>query len=102
MSLWNLPTIKSVACGYKSFDQGVRERMYPLFCCLWSLGDKMAKRNTQTPLVNQPQLIISVKEARKLLSKNMQRLTDDQVETMVVLLESIAREFIQESVPRFE
>ena len=45
--------------------------------------------------------IISKKEARKLLSKRLQqKLTDDQVEAMVVRLESIAREFIRSTVPK--
>jgi hypothetical protein len=47
------------------------------------------------------QIIISVKEARKLLGKEFAYLSDDEVERMIALLENIAREFIQNTVPQF-
>jgi hypothetical protein len=50
----------------------------------------------------QPQSkVISIKEARKLLPKKLERrLSDDEVEHIVVKLEAIAREFIRLSVPK--
>ena len=42
--------------------------------------------------------IISVKEARKLLGKDLRKLSDEQVEIVVHRLESIARHFITSRV----
>jgi hypothetical protein len=43
-------------------------------------------------------LVITVKEARKLLGKDLRELTDDQVETIITRLDSIARNFIASRV----
>jgi hypothetical protein len=49
----------------------------------------------------QPQLIISIKEARKKLPKHLrEQLSDEQVKFIIVRLQSIAREFIDCSVPQ--
>jgi len=45
-------------------------------------------------------LPISVKEAKKLLGVNVKaKLNDEQIETVITLLDSIAHEFIQSKVP---
>jgi hypothetical protein len=51
--------------------------------------------------LNEPQTIISVKEAKKLISSNLRKkLSDEQVEVMATLLESIAREYINSTIPK--
>lgn len=45
-------------------------------------------------------LIISVKEARKLLGKEYKNFSDSNIERIVALLESIARETIRNTVPK--
>lgn len=44
-------------------------------------------------------LIISVKEARKLLGKDAEAMSDDDVEGLVLSLQSIAKTYIEE-VPK--
>jgi hypothetical protein len=56
-------------------------------------------RNSLIGLEANP--IISVKEARKLLGKQFNYLTDDEVQRMVALLDNIARGFIQSKVPQY-
>lgn len=46
------------------------------------------------------ELVISVKEARKLLGKQFNYLSDDEVIRIVALLDNIARGFIQSKVPQ--
>lgn len=48
----------------------------------------------------QPDPIITVKEARKLLGTEFKQFSDDEIERLIVLLESIARETIRSSVPK--
>jgi len=45
--------------------------------------------------VNEPKVIISVKEARKILGKNYQHLTDKQIENMITILHLIAKGTIE-------
>ena len=42
-----------------------------------------------------PKLIISIPEARKLLGKDAHTMSDDQVKDMIVVLTSIAEQFLQ-------
>ena len=44
--------------------------------------------------------LITVKEARKLLGGEFSDLPDEEVERIIGLLESIARKFIQNTVPQ--
>jgi hypothetical protein len=44
--------------------------------------------------------IISVKEARKLLGKDYRTLTNEQIEEIVTLLNVVALDFIQSTVPK--
>jgi hypothetical protein len=46
-----------------------------------------------------PALIISVKEARKLLGSDFKHLSDQEVENVVLLLSTIARGTVQSKVP---
>lgn len=46
-----------------------------------------------------PDLTLSVKEARKLLGKQYKHFSDDEIEEIVILLDTVAKEFIQTSVP---
>lgn len=45
-------------------------------------------------------LIISVKEARKLLGKKYDLMSDDQIEELIVQLDEIARLSIKQSIER--
>lgn len=47
----------------------------------------------------QADLIISTKEARKILGKEAENLSDDQIEDLIINLQSIAKLYIQ-SVPK--
>ena len=59
----------------------------------------MSKQHATQNLVGDS-LPISVKEAKKLLGVNVKtKLSDEQIETMIVLLDSIAHEYIQSMVP---
>ena len=42
----------------------------------------------------QPNLVISVKEARKILGKKSENMTDDEIEAMIATLQSIAEPFL--------
>jgi hypothetical protein len=44
--------------------------------------------------------IISVKEARKLLGKDYRTFTNEQIEEIVTLLNVVALDFIQSTVPK--
>jgi hypothetical protein len=46
-------------------------------------------------------LIISIKEARKLLGKSYKRHSDDEILRLIKNLDAIAKEYIQ-SVPKYE
>lgn len=48
----------------------------------------------------QTDLIISIKEARKILGKEAEDLSDDQVEDLIINFQSIAKLYIQ-SVPKY-
>jgi len=48
----------------------------------------------------QTDLIISIKEARKILGKEAENLSDDQIEDLIINLQSIAKLYIQ-SVPKY-
>ena len=47
-----------------------------------------------------PELIISIKEARKLLGKDYDRMTDEQLEDLIIQLDEIARLTIRQSIER--
>lgn len=47
-------------------------------------------------------LIISVKEARKLLGKDYDHMTDEQIEGIIVQLDEIARLSIRQSIERIK
>ncbi|HVC36557.1 MAG TPA: hypothetical protein VNE40_03935 [Candidatus Dormibacteraeota bacterium] len=65
-------------------------------------SNEFVARRKENALI-QPQLIISIKEARKKLPKHLrERLTDEQVEFIIIRLQSIASEFIHSSVPQNE
>jgi hypothetical protein len=49
-----------------------------------------------------PGLIISVKEARKLLGKKYDHMTDEQIEDMIVQLDEIARLSIKQSLEKLK
>lgn len=51
-------------------------------------------QHAETALLGTSDAIISVKVARKLLSKDLRKLSDEEVEIIVHRLESIARHFI--------
>ena len=46
-----------------------------------------------------PKPIISLKEARKLLGKDFRHLSDEQVETIILLLDTIAQDVVAKTVP---
>lgn len=59
------------------------------------------QKDCKVAQLNEPQTIISVKEAKKLISSNLRKkLSDEQVEVMATLLESIAREYINSTIPK--
>lgn len=43
----------------------------------------------------QPTLVISVKEARKILGKDARQLSDSQVKELIIMLTSMAEDFLQ-------
>ena len=55
-------------------------------------------RRAETSPLGTSDAIISVKEARKLLGKDLRQLSDEQVEIIVHRLDSIARHFITSRV----
>ena len=62
-------------------------------------SSEFTARRKQNALI-QPELIISIKEARKKLPKHLrEKLSDEQVEFIIVRFQSIAREYIECSVP---
>jgi hypothetical protein len=46
-------------------------------------------------MVTQPQLIVSISEARKLLGKEARDLTDAEVEEIIIVLTGIASRFLR-------
>lgn len=60
--------------------------------------DKLQQPQGTTKLATSEQLIISVKEARKLLGKDFKRLDDKQVEDIVTKLDLLVQGFIAKSV----
>jgi hypothetical protein len=64
-----------------------------------AVAKKSAKSHRHSLIGLEDSPIISVKEARKLLGKQFDYLTDDEVQRMVALLDNIARGFIQSKVP---
>ena len=59
------------------------------------------KSKNSADLYSAGQPATTVKEARKLLGKNYNFLSDDEVARMVALLDSIARKYIQSTVPQY-
>ena len=57
-----------------------------------------SKSNAQGNALAGERLIISVKEARKLLGKDFKQLTDKQIEDVVTKLDLLAQGFITEKV----
>jgi Ca2+-binding EF-hand superfamily protein len=47
-------------------------------------------------------LIISIKEARKLLGKEYDHMTDEQVEDLIIQLDEIARLSIRQFIERYK
>jgi 5-bromo-4-chloroindolyl phosphate hydrolysis protein len=45
-------------------------------------------------------LIITVKEARKLLGKDYEQMTDEQIEELIIQLDEIARLSLRQSIER--
>lgn len=43
----------------------------------------------------QPKLVISVKEARKILGKDAIELSDNQVKELIIVLTSMAQDYLQ-------
>lgn len=53
--------------------------------------------------VSQNLLLISVKEARKLLGKEAEQLSDDQVEALIITLTTVGSQFLRSNtVPKNE
>ena len=50
--------------------------------------------------MDAPNLVITINEARKILGNDAKKLSDDEVEEIIINLQSIARLYIQ-SVPKF-
>ena len=57
-----------------------------------------SKSKAQGTALTGERLIITVKEARKLLGKDFKQMTDKQVEDIVVKLDLLAQGFITEKV----
>lgn len=57
-----------------------------------------SKSKTQGNAIAGERLIITVKEARKLLGKDFKQLTDRQIEDIVTKLDLLAQGFITEKV----
>ena len=57
-----------------------------------------SKSKTQGNALAGERLIITVKEARKLLGKDFKQMTDKQVEDVVIKLDLLAQGFIAEKV----
>lgn len=53
--------------------------------------------------MSQTLLLISVKEARKLLGKDAEKLSDDQIEEMIILMTAVGAEYLRDdAVPKNE
>lgn len=52
------------------------------------------------PKTSQQALVVSVKEARKILGREHKNLTDEQLEKLIVELSAIAKLYIR-SVPKY-
>lgn len=50
--------------------------------------------------MDDSRLIISVKEARKLLGKDYDHMTDEQIEDLIIQLDEIARLSIRDSIEK--
>ena len=61
-------------------------------------ASRSSKQKSAANLLTDGQLIISVKEARKLLGKDFKSFTDKQIEDMIVKLDLIAKGFISQSI----
>ena len=57
-----------------------------------------SKPKTQGTAFAGERLIITVKEARKLLGKDFKQMTDKQIEDIVIKLDLLAQGFIEEKV----
>ncbi len=57
-----------------------------------------SKSKVQGTALTSERLIVTVKEARKLLGKDFKQMTDKQVEDIVVKLDLLAQGFIAEKV----
>lgn len=55
-----------------------------------------SRKHNNTPAVGR-RLIISVKEARKILGKQAHSMSDDQVEEMIIVLSDMSERFLQNS-----
>lgn len=57
-----------------------------------------SKSKVQGSVLTGDRLIITVKEARKLLGKDFRQMTDKQIEDIVIKLDLLAQGFITEKV----
>lgn len=52
-------------------------------------------------ILEQARLVISVKEARKLLGKKFKPLSDEEIEIIINLIDIVTKDYIQNTVPDF-